>query len=162
MVARLLLETRILTVASPAYLERHGQPRRPEALVNHQCLRFRDPQTGHPFEWEFHRGRTVVPVATSGRILLTDVSSLLAACLAGAGIAQVMALGVQGHLGSGRLVELFPDWPGEVFPLYAVHRSRRHPAAKVRAFVEFCLEITRSAAQRPSFELAHRRPDALP
>lgn len=147
MVARLLLETRILTVAAPAYLERHGQPQRPQDLIHHQCLQFRDPQTGYPFEWEFHRGRTVVPVATRGRILLTDVNTMLTTCLAGAGIAQVMALGVQSHLRSGQLVELFPDWPGEVFPLYAVHPSRRHPAAKVHAFIEFCLEMTRIAAQ---------------
>jgi DNA-binding transcriptional LysR family regulator len=147
MVARLLLETRILTVASPAYLKQRGQPRRPEDLIHHQCLQFRDSQTGHPFEWEFQRGRTVVPITTSGQILLTDVNTMLTTCLAGAGIAQVMALGVQTYLDNGQLVELFPDWPGEVFPLYAVHPSRRNPAAKVRAFIEFCLEMTRITAQ---------------
>lgn len=147
MVARLLLETRILTVASPGYLEQHGRPRRPEDLTGHACLQFRDPQTGHPFEWQFQRGRTVIPIATSGPVLLTDVNTMLTMCLAGAGIAQVMALGVQGHLDAGRLVDLFPDWPGEVFPLYAVHPSRRNPAAKVRAFLDFCLEMTRITAQ---------------
>jgi DNA-binding transcriptional LysR family regulator len=44
-------------------------------------------------------------------------------------------------------VELFPDWPGETFPLYAIHPSRRNPAAKVRAFFEFCLEMSRITAQ---------------
>jgi DNA-binding transcriptional LysR family regulator len=42
---------------------------------------------------------------------------------------------------SGRLVELFRDWPGELFPLYALHPSRHHRAAKVRAFTDFCLEV---------------------
>jgi DNA-binding transcriptional LysR family regulator len=41
----------------------------------------------------------------------------------------------------GRLVELFPEWSDERFPLYAVYPSRLHRAAKVRAFIEFCLEI---------------------
>jgi hypothetical protein len=44
-------------------------------------------------------------------------------------------------LRSGRLVELFPEWSDERFPLYAVYPSRLHRAAKVRAFIEFCLEI---------------------
>jgi DNA-binding transcriptional LysR family regulator len=66
-------------------------------------------------------------------LLLTDVNTMLATCLAGAGIAQVMALGVQSFLESGQLVELLPDWPGETFPLYAIHPPRSNPAAKIRA-----------------------------
>jgi DNA-binding transcriptional LysR family regulator len=68
---------------------------------------------------------------------------MLEACLAGAGIAQVLALGVGDLLSSGRLIVLFPDWPGETFPLYALYPSRYHPPAKVRAFLDFCIEITR-------------------
>ena len=45
---------------------------------------------------------------------------------------------------SGRLVELFPEWSDERFPLYAIYPSRLHRAAKVRAFIEFCLEIITS------------------
>ena len=63
----------------------------------------------------------------------------------GAGIAQVMALGIQHLLDSGQLTEVYPDWPGETFPLHIVYPSRRHPAAKVRAFVDFCDEIVRAA-----------------
>lgn len=87
------------------------------------------------------RGRKVVPVKAEGPLTVTDVGTMLSACLAGAGIAQIMALGVQNLLDDGKLVDLFPDWPGETFPLYAVHPSRRHPAAKVRAFIDFCAEI---------------------
>jgi len=137
-VARRLLQTRILTVASPLYVERHGRPQTPGDLVDHACIQFRDPRTGRPFDWEFHNKRKVVPVATKGPLTVSDVGTLLGACLAGVGIAQVMALGVQDLLARGELVELFPDWPDEVFPLYAVHPSRHNPPAKVRAFIEFC------------------------
>ena len=44
-------------------------------------------------------------------------------------------------LRGGRLVELFPEWSDERFPLYAVYPSRLHRTAKVRAFIEFCLKI---------------------
>src|ERR1700679_2966289 len=53
LVARKLLETRILTCAAPAYLARHGRPMHPHDLVRHECLLFRDPVTGRPFGWEF-------------------------------------------------------------------------------------------------------------
>lgn len=143
LVARRLLETRILTVAAPAYLARHGRPRVPADLTRHACIQYRDPLTARPFEWEFRRGEEIVPVETRGPLLVTDVGTMLGACLAGAGVAQVMALGVQDLLQQGRLVELFPDWPDETFPLHALYPSRRHPAAKVRAFIDFCLETIR-------------------
>ena len=141
LVARRLLDTRILTVASPGYLEKHGTPAKPSDLASHHCIQFRDPITGHPFQWEFQRGSKSLPVATSGRLLLTDVATMIGACLAGVGIAQVMELGVENLLRSGRLVELFPDWPDETFPLFAFYPSRTLPPRKLRAFLDFVTTI---------------------
>jgi DNA-binding transcriptional LysR family regulator len=45
-------------------------------------------------------------------------------------------------LASGRMVDLFPDWPDETFPLYAAYPSRRHLPAKVRAFFDFIVSLT--------------------
>ena len=141
LVVRKVLETRILTVAAPRYIERHGRPTKPSELNRHHCIQFRNPGTGQPFEWEFHRGRKIVPVKTSGRLLLTDVGTMLGACIAGVGIAQVMALGIQDLLDGGQLVELFPDWPNEKFPLFALYPSRTLPPAKLRAFLDFVWKV---------------------
>jgi DNA-binding transcriptional LysR family regulator len=141
MTSRRLLETRVLTVASPSYLKKHARPKRPEKLAEHDCIQYIDPQRGKPFEWEFHRGREILRVATAGRLTLTDVDTMVGACLAGAGIAQVLALGVEHLLADGDLIELFPEWPGETFPLYAIRPSRRLPPAAVEAFLNFCAEI---------------------
>jgi len=142
-IARKLMETRVLTVATPAYLTEHGTPRTPAEIANHSCIQFRDPLTGQTFEWELHRGKKIVPLDARGPLLMSDPGTMLDACLAGAGIAQVLALSVKDLLAEGRLVELYPDWPGETFPLYAVHPSRHHVPAKVNAFIEFCLELIR-------------------
>lgn len=84
-----------------------------------------------------------------GRLLVSDSGTLISACEAGAGIAQILELGCKHLLETGRLIELFPDWSGERFPLYAIYPSRLHRAAKVRAFIEFCLDIM-TKAQRTS------------
>jgi len=139
LVARKLLDTRIVTVATPGYLKRHGRPKKPADLANHVCIQVRDPVTGQPFSWEFQRGRKVIEVPTSGRLLLTDVGTILATCLAGLGVAQIKALGIRELLDGGQLVDLFPDWPDERFPLYALYPSRHLPAAKVRAFIDFVI-----------------------
>lgn len=148
MSSRLLLRTRVLTVAAPTYLEKHGRPAVPADLERHACIQFPDPQTGDPFAWEFHRAGQVLPVAASGPLFMTDVMTMIAACAAGAGIAQVLAISVQSLLASGELVELFPEWPDETFPLYAVRPSRRLAPLKVVAFVEFCEEICRPYDER--------------
>jgi DNA-binding transcriptional LysR family regulator len=146
LVARKLLETHVVTVAAPSYLARHGRPEQLTDLAKHHCLQFRDPRTNQPYEWEFHRGRRIVPIKTSGRLMLSDAHTFLGACLAGAGIAQVLALAVKAELHRGDLIDIFPNWPDEKFPLFALYPSRHLPPAKLRAFLDFVIEL----ANRPS------------
>jgi len=149
LIGRKLLDTRVLTVAAPAYLAAHGRPATPKDLVDHRCIQFRDPVTRRPFDWEFHRKGKVVPVETTGPLLVTDSGIMFAVCIAGAGIAQVLAVSVQDALADGRLVELFPDWAEESFPLYAFYPSRKNSPPKVRAFVDFCVELASPSSGRP-------------
>ncbi len=146
LVARRLLDTRVLTCAAPAYLAKHGRPTHPRELgdARHECIRFVDPINGRPYLWEFHRGRQKIEVAVSGRLTVNNAGTLLGACVAGHGIGQVLALGSEDLLNSGKLVDLFPDWPDERFPLYVFHLSRHVPPAKVRAFLDF---VVRSVAE---------------
>lgn len=88
LVARKLFETRVLTCASPAYLERRGVPRTPHDFAHHECLLFRDPQTGRPFAWEFNRGKQTIEIAVASRVIMDDPSAAIAACLAGQGVFQ--------------------------------------------------------------------------
>jgi DNA-binding transcriptional LysR family regulator len=141
LIVRKLLETRILTVAAPAYLEKHGEPRSPHDLVHHEALLFRDPQTGLPFPWEFHRCEEVSEVKVSGRLVMDDPSVAIATCLAGQGIFQSLAIGLAPFLSRGELVQILPEWSEELYPLYAYHPSRHLPPAKVRALLDFIQEI---------------------
>ena len=142
LIVRKLLETRILTVAAPAYLKKHGTPRSPDDLVHHEALLFRDPQTGLPFPWEFRRGGEVKEVKVSSRLVMDDPSVAMAACLAGQGIFQSLAIGLAPFLSRGELVQVLPEWSEERYPLYAYHPSRHLPPAKVRALLDFIQEIT--------------------
>jgi DNA-binding transcriptional LysR family regulator len=139
LIARKLLETRIFTCAAPAYLARCGQPRHPRELERHECLLFRDPATGRPFAWEFHRAGKVVKVKVTGKLILNDLATKLTACAAGHGISQAFEFGLDPLLASGELVQILADWAEERFPLYVYHPSRHLPPAKVRAFVDFVL-----------------------
>jgi DNA-binding transcriptional LysR family regulator len=137
LIARKLLDTPILTFAAPAYLERNGYPQKPRDLERHECLLFRDPVSGRAFPWEFRRGNKVVAVKVHGRLMLNDLAAKLAACVAGQGIAQTFAFGLDDLLTKGGLVQVLPDWAGERYPLYSYYPSRHLPPARVRAFLDF-------------------------
>ncbi|XXX54584.1 substrate binding domain-containing protein [Sorangium sp. So ce124] len=144
MKSRLLLRTRIVTCASPAYLARHGAPRRPSDIEKHPCVLMRDPSTGSPFAWEFVRGKKVVRVSAAGQLMVNGVGPLLAACVAVQGIAQVLELYTRELLADGRLVQVLPEWAEETYPLYAYHHAAQLVSAKIRAFLEFVVALTRA------------------
>ena len=166
LVARKLLDARVLTVAAPAYLRKFGTPEHPRDLeTGHRGILFRDPSTGRPFPWEFHQGRRKLVVPVQGPLIVNDAGTLQSTCLAGYGIAQMFELAEDELLAGGALVNLFPDWSDERFPLYAYHPSRRHMPAKTRALLDFVVRLvsapaadSRTAASRPRRPTARARP----
>src|SRR5258708_11635758 len=96
-VARKLIETRVLTVASPAYIKTHGRPRHPKDVEACDCIDFYDAANARPYDWEVRRRKEAIPLRVKGRLLVSDSGTLLGACEAGAGIAQILELGCR-HL----------------------------------------------------------------
>src|SRR5471030_277865 len=143
LVARKLLDTRIVTVATPGYLKNNPITDSPAGLngSSHVCIQFRDPETSRQFKWQFINGRKKIKVETEDQLTVNDVTTMHSVCLAGFGIAQVMELGVENLIANGSLVDLFPEWSDERFPLYALYPSRNHPPAKTKAFLDFVSSI---------------------
>jgi DNA-binding transcriptional LysR family regulator len=137
----------VLTCASPEYLKRAGTPRQPNDLDKHEQIHFRNPSTGRPFAWELRRSRIVAGkrrvethvVPVRGRLVVNDVTTLLAACESGCGIGQALDCYVQPHLDDGRLVQLLPSWSDEHFPVYLYHHGAALMPARVRAFIDFVI-----------------------
>src|SRR6202020_352761 len=148
LVARKLLDTRVITVASPVYLNRAGRPKHPSELEegNHRLIDFRDPETGRAYDWAFRQGRKEMEISSNAQLLLSDVATIHAVCLAGYGIAQLLELGIESMIENGRLEIIFPDWLDERFPLYALHPSRNYLPPKTRAFLDFVIATVKAPA----------------
>lgn len=141
LIARKVLESRTVTVASPSYIEKHGRPTRPSDLTDHTCILVRDSSSGELLQsWEYRQGNKVISVKASGRLVVSEFATMIGACLAGAGVARVKAIGVQELLTKGLLIDILPDWPGEAYPLYVLYPAGHLPAAKVRAFIDFVVD----------------------
>jgi DNA-binding transcriptional LysR family regulator len=148
LIVRRLFQIRILTCASPKYLRRHSHPKLPNDLARdeHECILFRDPVTRTPFPWEFHKGNKVITVPVRGRLIINDALTHLEACIGGLGVGQVFQLGIESMLKSGKLINLFPEWSDELFPLYVYHASREYEPAKLRKFLDFLVTLGKGTA----------------
>jgi len=145
LVARKLFETRVFAMASPAYTVKYGHPTHPSELESphHRCIMFREPVTGKPFPWEFHKGRHSLTIKPKGTLTVNDSATVDSMCLAGLVIAQLFEFGSEKYLESKQLINLFPSWSDNRFPLYAYYPSRHHVPAKTRALLDFVISLVR-------------------
>ncbi|HEX5514574.1 MAG TPA: LysR family transcriptional regulator [Gammaproteobacteria bacterium] len=135
LVARPLAPVRMVVCAAPAYLERYGVPQVPEDLAHHQCLLYSYAE--QPDQWSFSGPHGLRQVSVNGFLTANNGDVLRVAALAGEGIVSQPSFIVGDDLLSGRLVPLLEDYAAPPLTVYAVYPSRRHLAAKVRAFVDF-------------------------
>ena len=136
LIARPLRPGRVLLAASPDYLKRRGTPRQPSDLAGHNCLVF----AGASSTWRFMRGDEEVAVQARGALVSNTGASLVAAAIAGMGIAMQADLLMEPALESGKLKRLLPKWEMPSRPLHILRRPEARPSAKVRSFVDFVLE----------------------
>ncbi|MEM1417757.1 MAG: substrate binding domain-containing protein, partial [Myxococcota bacterium] len=135
LVARPLAPIPCWIVAAPSYIERHGAPRRPADLADHEVLRFVY-QGGLEATWTLSDaagGEEVVPVR--GRLSATDSRTLVRACVAGLGIGLMSPLVAEGYMGEGQLRRVLPKHTTGTFMLYATYPPSRRSDAGLAALL---------------------------
>ncbi|MEL7273657.1 MAG: LysR family transcriptional regulator [Pseudomonadota bacterium] len=151
LIARKLMDTRYLLVATPAWLADHGPIDRPQELQEIPCPRLN--MAGHRDQWQFFsKGKEEVRVAVDGPITLSTPAGLRAAALAGHGPALLAHWLVADDLTSGRLVQILPQWTLRVgdgqTAAWLVYPSRDYVPAKLRLFFD-AMVAEATAAQSP-------------
>lgn len=151
LIARKLAPHRRIACASPDYLEAQPPIRRPDDLLQHNCLIY-SLQPSHNWFFIDPDGRqTAVPV--QGRMRADDSEPLRAGALDGLGIVLLPSWLVGDDLRTGRLKPVLPGWqamiatqPSGIFGLYPPHRT---VPSKVRAFLDF---LQRKFGRTPYWE----------
>ncbi|HEY9063345.1 MAG TPA: LysR family transcriptional regulator [Burkholderiaceae bacterium] len=136
---------RRMVVASPDYLARHGEPREPAELAQHDAIGFS--QDGSAYApWAFHRGQAGEREFAQPRIqLVTNANEVcIEAAVRGLGLARALAYQVDADLRAGRLKVVLAEFESMPVPVQLVYVAGRKAPAKVRAFVDFAVERLRS------------------
>jgi DNA-binding transcriptional LysR family regulator len=135
LIARPLMPYRLVACASPGYLAQRGEPRTPQELTAHECLRFLYTSMPPDTEWRFAdaQGEHVVPIA--GRFEANDVKALLAAALNGGGVILAPEVAINDELAAARLVRLLSGYEATARPMHLVFPASR-VTPKLRAFID--------------------------
>ncbi|WP_431301898.1 LysR family transcriptional regulator [Sediminicoccus sp. BL-A-41-H5] len=135
LVARRIGTSRRVVVATPDYLERHGEPRTPEDLRDHACILYTRLATGANWPFTGKDGPNSVPV--QGRLTVNSTEGVRAAILSGLGIGMVPVWHfVDREIETGRLRVLLPEHEPAPHPIHAVYPTRRFIAPKLRAMLD--------------------------
>jgi DNA-binding transcriptional LysR family regulator len=143
-VARPLGPMRMLMCASPAYLGLHSKPSHPSDLVDHTLLQMQITGRDQPapfFVQTRHDGaRSMQMLQLPGHFICNDFRSLLQACQDGLGIAQLPQPMALTGLRKGLLKTVLPDNAPDSWQLFIHYPTRKQLPARVRVFVDFCIE----------------------
>ncbi len=128
-------------VASPDYIKAHGSPEKPDDLVAHQAL-----MQGTE-AWQLTDGNKIITVRPQGRFKADNGAALVAAALAGLGIAWLPDGITHDHVATGALVPVMPRYPPPPAGVYVVRPPGQHPARNVRVLTELLIKCFESAPQ---------------
>lgn len=136
----------MVNCASPAYVERFGQPDHPDQLAGHWLIHYVSTfgTRSRGFEYvDTDAPGEIKYVAMPGALTVNNSDAYMGACLAGLGIIQVPQAGALAALDSGRLIELMPRYRAAPMPVSLVYANRRHQPRRVQVFMNWLETIIR-------------------
>lgn len=138
LIARRIAPARIILVAAPEYIEKHGMPQTPAELVDHRCLSY-----GHTTSmqrWHLSEKGQPITVAIGSCLSSNNGDVLRDAAVQGIGIANLPTFIVGQDIAAGRLKLVLPDNRPADLTIHALYAPNRYLAAKTRVFIDFLVD----------------------
>ena len=137
--ARRLGQLRTVVYGAPGYFARHGRPRQPDDLADHQCVvrAFGPREAG---TWRFRVGRQLKAVRVKGAFRTDNTASIHAAVCQGLGIGYGPFWQIRELLDDGALEIVLEEFETPRFPIQAVFPPSGMAPAKTRLFADLLAE----------------------
>lgn len=139
LIARTLGSARMLLIASPKYLAKHGRPKSIDDLQRHAQIPYLTERGPLPWRLKGPGGEVTMPVR--GRLQAASGNVMTKAVLAGMGIAQTYEPHVLQELARGDAEVLLPALEPEPRPIHALFARQKADLPRVRVFLDFCAEL---------------------
>lgn len=138
LIARKLRDMRIVIVASPDYLDKHGEPKHPSGLTTHNCLL--QMTTKEPAHWNFRIENKIKSYKMQGGFHVNSPRAIVQMAIKGMGIGRIPLYTVEPYLKDGTLKILFEEYEASATGLYAVYPPNKHLTARIRAFIDHLVD----------------------
>jgi DNA-binding transcriptional LysR family regulator len=125
---------RLLVCGSPSYFTKHGTPKEPDELLNHNCLKYPFSPWGH--DWRFYSPERQWSVRITGNMEVNSTNALKLAGALGQGLILMPDFLVREEFKSGKLVPVLTEFSCPERPINAVYPDRHHLSATVRTFLD--------------------------
>jgi DNA-binding transcriptional LysR family regulator len=142
LIARKLAEIGRVVCASPGYFKKHGKPKQPSDLRQHECLTYGFLSTGNQWKFTGPDG-TDHWIAPKWSLCVNNAEVLRDAAVKGRGVTVLPVFLAEQELKSGALVTVLDDFKPPQLALYAIYPATRHLSMKVRLFIDFLVERMR-------------------
>jgi DNA-binding transcriptional LysR family regulator len=146
MIMRKLATLREMTCASPAYLLRHGTPASPDDLHEHRMIGYLSSRTNEIIPLEFTEGTKLRYVTLASRVTVSGADAMAELARYGLGLIQAPRYRFTEDFAAGTLVEILTDFPPKPTPLFALYPQSRQLSPRVRAFVDWAVDIFAAAS----------------
>lgn len=135
LIAKHIAPIRLILCGSPAYLQTHGTPNRPEDLKEHRYLHYSYMETNgkeETYPWLKAKSNERI-----GELHSNNGDVLVEAAIAGAGLALQPSFIASEAINSGKLIMVLPEFEAEPLGLYVVYAHRKLLPNKIRCFIDF-------------------------
>jgi DNA-binding transcriptional LysR family regulator len=129
-------DMRMAVVGTPAYFKQHPEPKKPQDLINHNCINLRLKTLGGLYAWEFEKSSRELKVRVDGQLTFNGTTQILNAALTGFGLAYVPEVLAQPFIARGRLRRVLADWCPPFAGYHLYYPSRRQASAAFTLLVE--------------------------
>jgi DNA-binding transcriptional LysR family regulator len=141
MVARRVAMLEEVTLAAPAYIEKHGLPEHPDRLDGHRMVGFRSTATGGVLPLEFMVGGSIRNVTLPATVTVNASESFISVARLGLGLIQVPRYHAERDLAAGTLVHVLPDFPLTETPVSLLYPQNRQLSPRVRVFIDWLVKV---------------------
>jgi DNA-binding transcriptional LysR family regulator len=133
-------------LGSPSYFAKHGKPKTPQDLLNHECIGYRFPTAKTVYRWQFKRKGREFSVNAAGSVIVNDHLSMIAMAKSGIGLAYTADLIAAQSVADGALQSVLDPYGPKSQGLYLYFPSKSQRQPKLRAFIDFATKTLRRTA----------------
>lgn len=162
LIVRRLTQTSFRVFGAPAYFAKHGRPRTPDDLKDHNCLAFTSRETRLIRDWRFQRGAVELTMTPRGNMSFSDGASICEAACAGYGLVQMHDYYAHVPAIAGALEPVLQRFEPPATPISLVYPPSRHLSPKVRVFIDFLIARLRPTRRTDDASSADEAETAAP